>query len=301
MKLSTWVWLGLLTALGLTRAGASETDVAYLGPKGSYSDEAASEYASRAGLTGTTPLGTISQIAQSVRDSRVRYGLLPFENTIGGFVGETHRLLLAPQDPGWHVIADVTIPISNNLLVKPGTSASDLRKIVSHPEALKQSANWLKANFPGVPQENVSSTAAAAEEVAKGDGTLAAIGSLAAANVYQLQVLFPNIQDDQRDATTFLVVQSAGQDFSERDPTRLIVRLDVPHGSEALTHLLEDLHHLSFTLTNIDSAPAGQLGSYRFALILDSKCGAILEQVQSTLCPTGASLIGAYRPSPAAP
>jgi prephenate dehydratase len=148
-------------------------------------------------------LGTISQIAQSVRDGRVRYGLLPFENTIGGFVGETHRLLLAPQDPGWHVIADVTIPISNNLLVKPGTRASDLRKIVSHPEALKQSANWLKANFPGVPQENVSSTAAAAEQVAKGDGTLAAIGSPAAANVYQLQVLFPNIQDDQRNATTF--------------------------------------------------------------------------------------------------
>jgi prephenate dehydratase len=183
-------------------------------------------------------------------------------------VGETHRLLLAPQHPGWHVIADITISISNNVLVKPGTRASDLRKIVSHPEALKQSANWLKTNFSGVPQENVSSTAAAAEEVAKGDGTIAAIGSSAAANVYHLQVLFPNIEDDHRDATTFLVVQAAGRDFLEQDPTRLIVRLDVSHGSDALTRLLEDLHHSSFTLTNVDSVPTGELGMYRFALIL---------------------------------
>jgi prephenate dehydratase len=105
---------------------------------------------------------------------------------IEGFVGETHKLVLAPQDPGWHVIAEVTLSISNNLLVKPGTRPSDLRKIISHPEALRESANWLKANFPQLPQEGVNSTAAAAEAVAKGDGTIAAIASAAAASVYQL-------------------------------------------------------------------------------------------------------------------
>jgi prephenate dehydratase len=66
----------------------------------------------------------------------VQFGLLPFENSIGGLVGETQKLLLAPQNPEWRVIADVTIPISNNLLVKPGAKPSDLRKIVSHLEAL---------------------------------------------------------------------------------------------------------------------------------------------------------------------
>ena len=76
MKLSTQVFLSLLAAVHLADAAGSETDVAYLGPKGSYSDQAATEYASRAGLTGTTPLGTIALIAQSVRDGRVQYGLL---------------------------------------------------------------------------------------------------------------------------------------------------------------------------------------------------------------------------------
>jgi prephenate dehydratase len=140
------VLLTLLAVLGLPGAVAAENSIAFLGPKGSYSDQAASEYVSRADLAGAIPFGTITQIALSVRNEQVQYGLLPFENSIGGFVGETHRLLLAPQDPGWHVIADVTISISNNLLVKPGTRPSDLRKIISHPEALRESANWLKAN-----------------------------------------------------------------------------------------------------------------------------------------------------------
>jgi prephenate dehydratase len=292
------VLLSLVAAVRLSSAAASENGIALLGPKGSYSDQAASEYVSRADLAGATPLDTITQIALAVRNGQVQYGLLPFENSIGGFVGETHRLLLAPQDPDWHVIADVTISISNNLLVKPGTRPSDLRKIISHPEALRESANWLKANFPQLPQEGVSSTAAAAEAVAKSDGTIAAIASTDSADVYQLTVLFPDIEDDRRNATTFLVAQAADRDFSEQHPSRLIVRLDSSQDEEALTRLVETLHRVSFTLTNIDGASTGKLGAYRFALVFDSKCGADLEQIQARLRSTSASLIGAYRPSP---
>src|SRR4029077_8114505 len=111
------------------------------------------------------------------------------------------------------------------------------------------SANWLKANFPQLPQEGVNSTAAAAEAVAKGDGTIAAIAS-AAASVYELKVLFPDIQDDQGNATTFLIAQAAGRDFLEQHPSRLIVRLDSSRDDGGLTRLVEALHRLSFTLTN---------------------------------------------------
>ncbi|MBV9875681.1 MAG: prephenate dehydratase [Verrucomicrobia bacterium] len=295
-----WAVLGALYLLGGPVAPASEAtlhgDLAFLGPKGSYSDEAAGKYVSRAHLDGTTALTTITEIAQSVGESRVQFGLLPFENSIGGFVGETHKLLLAPQAPGWRVIADVTIPISNNLLVKPGTKASDLRKIVSHPEALKECANWLKTNFPRLDQENISSTGAAAEAVANGDGTIAAIASSAAARAYQLQVLFQNIQDDQHNATNFIVIQAAARDFPEQNPTRLIVRLDVKQGGNALARLVEDLKHLSFALTSADSGPTGTLGSRRFILIFDSLNGADFSQIQNALRPIGALLIGAYRP-----
>jgi prephenate dehydratase len=301
MNHSAPILLALLAGLHLTSAAASEATMAFLGPKGSYSDEAATEYASRAHLAGTTPLSGITEIAQIVRDGRVQFGLLPFENSIGGFVNETHRLLLAPQEPAWRVIADVSIPISNNLLVKPGTRPSDLRKIVSHPEALKECASWLKINFPQLPQEDISSTAAAAEAVSKSDGTIAAIASSAAARVYQLEVLFSNIEDDQHNATNFVVIQPAGREFLEQNPTRLIVRVDVSKGADTLARLLEALDHLSFTLTSADSAPTGTLGSHRFALILDSKSGADLGQIQNLVSPAGALLIGAYRPSSIAP
>ena len=312
-----WVVLGALyltgDPIGLARVlhssaqpddGGSEAtlhgDLAYLGPKGSYSDEAAGKYASRAHLD-TSALSTISEIAQSVAESRVQFGLLPFENSIGGFVGETHKLLLAPPDPKWRVIADVTIPLSNNLLVKPGTRASDLRKIVSHPEALKECANWLRTNFPQLDQESMSSTGAAAEAVAHGDGATAAIASFSAARAYQLQVLFPNIQDDQHNATNFVVIQAAGRNFPEQNPTRLIVRLDMKQGAGVLAQLVEDLKHLSFALSSADSGPAGTLGSHRFVLIFDSPNGADLSQIQNALRPIGALLIGAYRPADLTP
>ena len=303
MNISSRTLLAVFSALNLTGAQvglASEatlhTDLFFLGPRGSYSDEAASQYVSRAHLDSTIPLTTITEIAQSVGDGRAQLGLLPFENSTGGFVGETHKLLLASQDPGWRVVGDVTVPISNNLLVKPGTRASDLRKIVSHPEALKECANWLKAKYPQLTQESMSSTAAAAEAVSKGDGTIAAIASSAAARVYGLQTLFPNIQDNQHNATNFVVIQAAGREFPEQNPTRLIVRLDLEKGAGTLAHLLEELKHLSFALTSADSGPTGTLGSHRFALIFDSPHGADLSQIQNVIRPIGALLIGAYRP-----
>jgi hypothetical protein len=73
-------------------------------------------------------------------------------------------------------------------------------------------------------------------------------------------------------------------------------RLDVEKGSGTLAPLLEELKHLSFTLTSADSGPTGTLGSHRFALVFDSPHGADLSQIQNVLRPIGALLIGAYRP-----
>jgi prephenate dehydratase len=83
-------------------------------------------------------------------------------------------------------------------------------------------------------------------------------------------VLTFEIQDDKRNATTFLIAQAAGRDFLEQDPTGLSVRLDSSRDDDALTRLVEALRRLSFTLTNVDSGSTGKLDSYRFALVFDS-------------------------------
>src|SRR5260221_3122674 len=127
---------------------------------------------------------------------------------------------------------------------------------------------------------------------------IAGSGSTAASYVYQLNVLCLDIHDDQGHATTFLVAQAAGRDFLEQHPTRLIVRLDSSQDDDALTRLVEALHRLSFTLTNVDSGSTGKLRSYRFAIVFDTKSDADLEQIQSTLRSTSASSIRPYRLSP---
>ena len=90
----------------------------------------------------------------------------------------------------------------------------------------------------------------------------------------------------------FLSRKPRDEIFLEQHPTPLIVRLDSSQDDDALTRLVEALHRLSFTLANVDSGPTGKLGSYRFALVFDSKSDGDLEQIQSTLRPTSASLIG---------
>ena len=113
--------------------------------------------------------------------------------------------------------------------------------------------------------------------------------------------MFSNIQDDQHNATNFVVIQAAARDFPEQNPTRLIVRLDLKQGSDSLAQLVEDLKQLSFALTSADSGPTGTLGLHRFVLIFDSPNGADLSQAQNALRPIGALLIGAYRPSDITP
>jgi prephenate dehydratase len=291
------VLLAVFGALLLTLVAAFAPDLAFLGPKGSYSDEAASACASRSHITGTFPVKTISEIAASVRDGRVEFGLLPFENSTAGFVPETQRLLLTAADPGWRIIGDTTIPIRNNVLVKPGTKASDLKKVISHPEALKECANWLKTHFPQLSQEEITSTAAAAEAVSKGDGTIAAIASPAAASLYQLQTLFSDIQDDRSNATNFVLIQSTGHNFPEQNPTRLVVRIEVDRGTDTFDRLWAALKSLSFNLTSANSVATGSLDSHRMVLILDSKKGEDLSPIQDLLRSSGALLVGAYRPS----
>ena len=204
--------------------------------------------------------------------------------------------LLAKGDPGWRIVGELALPISNTLLVKPGTSASAIKTIISHPQPFKQSAGYLAKTFPNVARQEVA-TAAAAEAVSKGDGTTAAISAPAAAGVYGLSVLAADIQDDKTNATSFWAVQRAGQAFPVKTPNRLVVMLDAPAGSPAFGEVVSGLRALSFVPRNVQSWPlGGGLGGYRFVIGFDSPTGNALERVERTVSTTQkAVLLGAWR------
>lgn len=286
----------LTLALALVTT-AQAADLAFLGPKGTYSDQAASLYAQRHGLTVGKMFPTITAVGVSVASGESAFGLIPNENSSGAFVAETSGIL-AKGDPGWRVVGELTLPISNMLLVKPGTNASDIKTIISHPQPFRQSAGYLAANFPNVARQEVSSTAAAAEAVSKGDGTSAAISAPAAASVYGLSVLAGNIQDDKNNATSFWNVQKAGKAFPERYPNRLLVMLDTEPGDARLGTLMSALRALSFQPRNVQSWPlGGKLGGYRFVVGFESPYGHDVTRIQNTVQTVSGTgiLLGAYR------
>lgn len=287
----------LLTLALALAATASAATLGFLGPKGTYSDQAATLYAQQHGLTASQVYPSITAVGQAVVAGDSDLGLIPNENSSGAFVAETSGLL-AKGDPGWRVVGELTLPISNTLLVKPGTPASAIRTIISHPQPFKQSASYLAQNYPNVARQEVASTAAAAEAVSRGDGSSAAISAPAAASVYGLSVLAADIQDDKNNATSFWAVQKAGKAFPETYPNRLLVMLDAAPGDTSLGQLMGSLRALSFQPRNVQSWPlGGKLGGYRFMVGFDSPYGNALDRVEHAVgsVPGKTVLLGAYR------
>jgi prephenate dehydratase len=120
----------------------------YLGPQGTYSQQATEVYQSRVpGFDIAIPYNTITAVTTAVKSGEVPRGLIPAENSDSGFVSETYRLIFEKLDPGWRVIDEVTIPITSSLLVKSGTQALHIKQIISHPNALRGVATSRRAKF----------------------------------------------------------------------------------------------------------------------------------------------------------
>lgn len=291
------ILLGVLLLCGVAQA----QNFLYLGPVGTYSDQVAQEVAKSRGWTPTLA-ASITEVSQQVSAGKAPYGLIPIENSSGGYVAET--LTLLAKLPAWRVIGVADLPIDNMLLVNPGTRASDITTIVSHPQPFLQSASYLKTNFPNVKRVEAKSTAAAAEQVAREGGrSMAAIAAPAAANVYKLEVLAARIQDDKANTTRFLVVQSA-----ELDPAATANRAVVSYlptrddGGLGLSGPLAGLRRLGFHPTGVASTPSGTLAQERLTIFLSGHTTTVAELQKAMRGTIGqATLLGAFvaAPSPA--
>ncbi|WP_291426261.1 prephenate dehydratase domain-containing protein [Deinococcus sp.] len=288
----------ILTTLLVCAAHAGAQSFLYLGPVGTYSDQVAQDVARAHGWTPTLA-SSITDVSNQVGAGKAPYGLIPIENSTGGYVAET--LTLLAKLPAWRVIGISDLPIDNMLLVNPGTRAGDITTIVSHPQPFLQSANYLKANFPNVKRVEAKSTAAAAEQVAQDGGkTMAAIAAPAAAGVYKLGVLAARIQDDKANTTRFLVVQKNELDSAASADRAVVSYLPTrADGGLGLGQLLTGLRKLGFNVTGVASTPSGRLAQERLTLFLSGRAtpvsvlqGAVRQTIGQ------ATLLGAYTAEP---
>jgi len=241
--------------------------LAYLGPAGTYSEEAARQYDPSA---QHLPMATITAVAVAVESGMADEGVVPIENSLEGAVTETLDALVHPQGSGRLAVrAELILPIEHLLLVKPGRTADAIKVVFSHPQVLGQCRGFMERCFPKAILEAALSTSAAVEEMMARDDA-AAIGNRRAADLYGAEVLAQGIQDRSPNLTRFGVLAQEDQPPSGDDKTSLAFAFAVEDRPGLLVAALEEFSRRQINLSKIESRPSKErLGTYIFLADVD--------------------------------
>jgi chorismate mutase / prephenate dehydratase len=240
------------------RALEDQTTVAYLGPEGTFSQEAVHKHFG--GLGSTLPCATIDEVFRHVETGAVGYGVVPLENSTEGAIGRTLDLLLTTPAK---VCGEVILPVRQCLMAKG--QRTDIRKVYSHTQSLAQCQQWLARNLPRAERIAVVSNAEAARLAGK-DRHAAAVGARIAASLYGLNVLARNIEDEAKNTTRFLVIGGKDAAPSGKDKTSLILSTrNVPGAMHAL---LTPLAVNRVSMTRLESRPA-RTGLWEYVFYVD--------------------------------
>lgn len=230
----------------ISRALQARRKIAYLGPEGSYSHEAACLiFPCDATLI---PMPAFAAVIEEVIAGRVDLGIVPVENSTEGMVAQTLDLMVSSR---LFVVREIQLPIRNCLLSK--TSLGRIERVYSHPQALAQCRTWLQTNLPAAETIATASTSDAARR-AVADDRSAAIASEQAAGLYAIPVLAADINDASANITRFWVLSREMIAPQGHAKTSLILALDNKPG--ALYHALGAFAAQGINLTKIESRPS---------------------------------------------
>ncbi len=254
--------------------------LAYLGPPGTFTEEAALHYRPAAELL---PCQTEGAVAAAVEAGDAAEGVLAIENSLEGPVTRTVDALV--HDSQLFIKAEIVLFIAHCLIGRPGTSLEDITAIYAHTQALNQCRKYIERRFPAARQVAALSNAAAVEEVLRVPGA-AAIAGARAADLYGAQVLERGIGDSPRNKTRFVVLGPTDSEPTGRDKTS--IAFTVAHDRPGtLVDVLHEFSDRSINLTKIESRPSREeLGIYIFLIDLeghraDSSVGEALAAVQA--------------------
>jgi chorismate mutase / prephenate dehydratase len=233
--------------ISATRSLEEPVQIAYLGPEGTFTHQAARHQFGEQARLASAP--TITDVFAAVESGKVELGVVPVENTTEGVVTQTLDAL-AQFDVT--ICAEIALRVSHDLLSRNGR-LEDVVRVISHPQPLAQCRRWLERNLPNADRVETTSTAIAAQRAAQ-DSQCAAIASRVAAEVYGLQVIESAIEDRRDNTTRFLVIGKHVPSPSGNDLTSAVftIRKDQPGG---LFHLLEPFAKAGVNLTAIQLRP----------------------------------------------
>jgi chorismate mutase / prephenate dehydratase len=230
-----------------SRALQADVRVAYLGPRGTFTHQAARQQFGR--MAEFVPTVTITEIFREVEQGRCAYGVVPVENSTEGVVSNTLDLLV---DSPLTICAELYLPIHHDLLSRDGNLRA-ITAVYSHPQGLAQCRQWLELNLPHASQHPTHSTAHAAERASQEAGA-GAVASPVTRDLYDLAVVASGIEDNKENTTRFLVVGSKPPPRSARDITTLLFSTRRDEAG-TLHRALEPFAAAGVNLTRIESRP----------------------------------------------
>jgi chorismate mutase/prephenate dehydratase len=243
--------------------------VAFLGPEGSFTQEAANKHFGQA--VEPVPVGSIGQVFREVENGNVDYGVVPIENSTEGVISYTlDRFMNSPLK----ISGETALRIHQNLMVAPDLAKQDwknITRVYSHQQSLAQCRQWLDLHLPKAERVAVSSNTEAAKRALQDTksseaGFSAAIAGIKASEVYGLTVAQKNIEDSDKNTTRFLVIGKQDVPPSGNDQTTLMI--STKNRSGALYHLLTPLVENGLDMTRIESRPS-QNANWEYFFFMD--------------------------------
>ena len=241
------------------RALEKRVTVAYLGPVGTFSEQAV--YQQFGSAVEGLPCISIDEVFRATEAGTADFGVVPVENSSEGAINRTLDLMLATTTL---ISGEVAIAVHHSLMSKTG-AMDGVQVICAHSQALAQCQVWLNQNYPHIERRAVASNAEAARMAGDNAG-VAAIASEMAGTQYKLGVVKGHIQDDPHNRTRFAVIGHLQTLPSGRDHTSLV--LAVPNKAGAVYQLLAPLARHGVSMTRFESRPA-RIGTWEYYFYVD--------------------------------
>ena len=267
---------------------AAAADVSYLGPAGTYTEEAA-QFFFQNGET-LNPKETVNDAIADLLSGEANYAVIPQENTLGGAVVNYVDALIGAEYT--FVVGEVVLPISQPLMGVPGAALEDITTVCSHAQGLTQSAQWRSENLPDAGTEEMSSTAAAASYVAStGDKSIAAVAAPGAAALYGLEVLAENVQITDANRTRFYVLSRQRLEGEEKSRAVFVATC----AASRIDDIIVQLHDLGLEMVTIHDRPEGSaLGIYHYVIEVENDTGVTQAQINTVLTMDGVRFVGCF-------
>lgn len=245
--------------------------VAFLGPAGTFTEEALRASAARA--VEEIAVAGVREAVMAVQERRVDRAVVPIENALEGSVRATLDTLAA-EATDVRIEAQVTHPIRHCLIARSGVELEDVSRVVSHPQAMSQCRRFVRERLAAAERAAAASTADAVRTVSETSDPWAAIGSRLSAELYGCRLLAEGVEDRSDNMTRFVWLAHASPDAATESP---VAGLDAPPKTSivfwgfddvspgALVGVLAELAGRGVNLTKIESRPRRvQLGHYMF-------------------------------------